>query len=151
MSTVATIYLKPNKRQSCHHIETSPLIWRENQLTGFYLKTTLVLHELICITAGSWSIGSFSWLSNTCIRVSQRSVKILFQEAATGNVLWKRCSRKFRKIDRRTPLPVSFSIKFIQKDSGTGVFLWIFWVFYKHLFKTTNPGDFYFPRFSIIF
>ena len=35
------------KRQSCHHIETSQLICRANQLTGFYLMITLTFNELI--------------------------------------------------------------------------------------------------------
>ena len=34
------------KRQSCHHIETSQLICRANQLTGFYMMTTLAFNEL---------------------------------------------------------------------------------------------------------
>ena len=34
------------KRQSCHHIETSQLICRANQLTGFYMVATLALNEL---------------------------------------------------------------------------------------------------------
>ena len=34
------------KRQSCHHIETSQLICRANQLTGFYMMTTLSFNKL---------------------------------------------------------------------------------------------------------
>ena len=37
------------KRQSCHHIETSQLICPANQLTGFYMTTTLVFNELISV------------------------------------------------------------------------------------------------------
>ena len=33
------------KRRKCHHIETSPLICSENQLTGFYVMTTLAFNE----------------------------------------------------------------------------------------------------------
>ena len=32
---------------SCHHIETSLFISRANQLTGFYMMTTLAFNELI--------------------------------------------------------------------------------------------------------
>ena len=34
------------KRQSCHHLETSQLICKANQLTGFYMRTTLAFDEL---------------------------------------------------------------------------------------------------------
>ena len=34
------------KRQSCHHIETSQLVCRANQLTGFYMMATLAFNEL---------------------------------------------------------------------------------------------------------
>ena len=34
------------KRQSCHHTETSQLICRANQLTGFYMMATLAFNEL---------------------------------------------------------------------------------------------------------
>ena len=34
------------KRQSCHHIKTSQLICRANQLTGFYMIATLAFNEL---------------------------------------------------------------------------------------------------------
>ena len=48
---VSTYYLI--KRQSCHHIETSHMIYTANQLTGSYMMTTLTFNELklpICIT-----------------------------------------------------------------------------------------------------
>ena len=32
--------------QTCHHIETSELISSANQLTGFYMVTTLAFNEL---------------------------------------------------------------------------------------------------------
>ena len=35
------------KRQSYRHIETSQLICRANQLTGFYMMATLAFNELI--------------------------------------------------------------------------------------------------------
>ena len=35
------------KRQSFHHIETSKLTCSANQLTGFYMMTTLAFNELI--------------------------------------------------------------------------------------------------------
>ena len=34
------------KRQSCHHIETSQLSCKANQLTGFYMMATLAFNEL---------------------------------------------------------------------------------------------------------
>ena len=34
------------KRQICHHIETSQLIYPANQLTGFYMMTTLAFNGL---------------------------------------------------------------------------------------------------------
>ena len=34
------------KHQNYHHIETSQLIYRANQLTVFYMMATLVLNEL---------------------------------------------------------------------------------------------------------
>ena len=34
------------KRQNCHHIETSQLICKTNQLTGFYMMATLKFNEL---------------------------------------------------------------------------------------------------------
>ena len=33
------------KRQSCHHITTSPLICLANQLTGFYMMQPLAFNE----------------------------------------------------------------------------------------------------------
>ena len=35
-----------NKRQGCHHIETSQLICRANQLISFYMMATLTFNEL---------------------------------------------------------------------------------------------------------
>ena len=35
------------RRQSCYHIETSQLICKANQLTGFYMMETLAFDELI--------------------------------------------------------------------------------------------------------
>ena len=34
------------QRQRCHHIETSQLICRTNQLTGFYMMATLAFNNL---------------------------------------------------------------------------------------------------------
>ena len=34
------------KRQNCHHIQISQLICSANQLTGFYMMTTLAFNEL---------------------------------------------------------------------------------------------------------
>ena len=34
------------KRQICHHLETSQLICRTNQLTGFYRMATVGFNEL---------------------------------------------------------------------------------------------------------
>ena len=36
-----------SKCQSCHHIETSRLIYSANQLTGFYMMAPLTFNELI--------------------------------------------------------------------------------------------------------
>ena len=44
---VCRSYIKLIKRQSCYHIETSQLICRVNQLTGFYMMVTVVFNELI--------------------------------------------------------------------------------------------------------
>ena len=38
------------KGQSCHHIETSQLICRAKQLTGFYMITTLAFNDLMYFT-----------------------------------------------------------------------------------------------------
>ena len=35
------------KRQSCHHIEIGQLIYKANQLSGFYMIATLALNDLI--------------------------------------------------------------------------------------------------------
>ena len=35
------------RRQSCHHIETSQLICKANQLTGFYMMATYAFNELM--------------------------------------------------------------------------------------------------------
>ena len=37
---------KPIKCQCCPHIETSQLIYKANQLTGFYMKATLAFNGL---------------------------------------------------------------------------------------------------------
>ena len=42
------------KRQSCHYIETSQVICRANQLTGFYMMPTLVFNELIFMLASKF-------------------------------------------------------------------------------------------------
>ena len=35
------------KHQICHHIETSQLICKASQLTGFYMMATLAFNELM--------------------------------------------------------------------------------------------------------
>ena len=46
LSTKKTIHLNELiKLQSCHHIETSQLICRANQLSGFCMMATLVFNE----------------------------------------------------------------------------------------------------------
>ena len=35
------------KRQSCHHIEISQLIYKANQLSGFYMIVILAFNDLI--------------------------------------------------------------------------------------------------------
>ena len=37
------------KYQSCHHIETSQLTYRANQMAGFYMMATLGFLELMCL------------------------------------------------------------------------------------------------------
>ena len=44
---VAEQLLKPIKCQCCPHIETSQLICKANQLTGFYMRATLAFNGLI--------------------------------------------------------------------------------------------------------
>ena len=34
----------------------------------------------------------------------------------------------------------------LKRDSGTGVFLWILWHFYEHLFYRTPPGDCFYKK-----
>ena len=40
------------KRQNCHHTETSQLIWFVNQVTAFYMMTTLAFNELLLMILG---------------------------------------------------------------------------------------------------
>ena len=44
VNTVQLINLM--KRENCHHIETSQLIYPADQLTGFYTMATLAFNEL---------------------------------------------------------------------------------------------------------
>ena len=57
----------PIKCQCCPHVETSQLICKANQLTGFYMRATLALNGLSdifsCFTHGSQS-------NNCCTRLS---------------------------------------------------------------------------------
>ena len=49
------------RRFLCHHIETSPLVCRANQWTGFYMITASVMKELICFVIKSHlAISPFS-------------------------------------------------------------------------------------------
>ena len=54
-------------------------------------------------------------------------------------VMWKSCEKvKFRKIQKKRPKET-----YCKRDSGTGVFLWIFWNFWAHLFlQNTSSGCF---------
>ena len=45
------------KRQSYYYIETSQLIWRANQLTGFYMMATLAFNELTKINTSETSFS----------------------------------------------------------------------------------------------
>ena len=47
-------YPKLLKHQTCHHIKTSQLIWKANQLTGFYMMAILAFNELIYYIAISF-------------------------------------------------------------------------------------------------
>ena len=53
---------------------------------------------------------------------------LLIQKQSPGVALKKRCSLKFSKIHRKTPVSESL---FKKGDSGTVVFLWILWNFCK--------------------
>ena len=46
-----------------------------------------------------------------------------FKKQSSRGILQKKCSSKFRKIQKKTPVPVSFLIKLQALDPGTGVFL----------------------------
>ena len=52
----------------------------------------------------------------------------------------KRCSEKFQKVHRKTPVPESAAI-LKNRDSGIGVFLWILWNFSERLFYRTPLDD----------
>ena len=59
----------------------------------------------------------------------------------------KRCSLKFRKIHRKTPLPFLVKLHasglhfFKKRDCGTYVFLWILGNFQEHLFNRAPLDD----------
>ena len=59
-SIVTDVLYLPIKCQSCHHIETSQLICRASQLTGFYMMATLAFNELR-ITANFLESFIFKW------------------------------------------------------------------------------------------
>ena len=50
------------KHQSCHHIETSPVICSANQLTSFYMMATLTFNELRYISIGPTMVLLFLFL-----------------------------------------------------------------------------------------
>ena len=52
-------------RQSCHHIETSQLICRANQLTGFYMMVTYAFNELTDVTTTCGQITLTADIRNT--------------------------------------------------------------------------------------
>ena len=65
----------------------------------------------------------------------------------------KKCSWKFRRFHRKAPLLESLFNKdaalqachFINKNSNTGILLWNFRNFYKHLFWRTSANDCFWP------
>ena len=75
-----------------------------------------------------------------------KSFSVVAQEAATRGVLWKRCSYKFHKILRRTPVPKSlFLIKlqaqacnFIKKETVAEEFSCEFCEISRSTFFTEN-------------
>ena len=40
------------KRENCHHMETTQLIYPANKLTGFYMMATLAFNELTLVANG---------------------------------------------------------------------------------------------------
>ena len=52
------------KHQSCHHIETSQLICRANQLTGLYMMLTLAFNELIRVKRKNSKSSSLIFVSS---------------------------------------------------------------------------------------
>ena len=85
-----------------------------------------------------WSVSRFSLTRNTQIfcnteRSNKTDYVSDFQKQLPKVFYNKRCSLKFWKIHRKTPVPESFFIEvaglkpatLLKRDSGTGVFLWI--------------------------
>ena len=66
-------------------------------------------------------------------RLAKSEMNAGLQKHSSGGVLWKRCSWKFRKIHRKTPVSESLFNKvaglrpatLLKKVSGTVAFLWI--------------------------
>ena len=63
----------------------------------------------------------------TELEMKKESTGCSEQNYLPGGVLYKRCSEKFRKIPRKTPVSGSFFKK--VADSDTYVFLWMLWNF----------------------
>ena len=107
-------------------------------MTGPLLSKTVSIHALSpqsynCNLKDTIT-GGFLW-----IYMSKHFFHcFISRKYAFADVLQNRYSRKFRKIHRESPLPDSL-------DSGTDIFLIIFWKFYEQLFyRTPLNGCFWF-------
>ena len=77
-----------------------------------------------------------------------RYFEFYLRKQSLGGILYKMCSKKFRKIYRKTPVPESLfnkvaalSLQLYQKgNSGADVFLWVLRNSKEHLFlQTLSP------------
>ena len=73
----------PIKRQHCYHIETSQLISRANQLTGFYMMATLAFNELICDKTSAHSLQQMNFRPTNFVigfRIRRQISLLIFSE-----------------------------------------------------------------------
>ena len=73
--------------QSCHHIETCQFISRANQLTGFYMMTTLAFNELIMNKETVILVGLsliVRWLHLVCTAVN--ILRDMYQAASFSEI-----------------------------------------------------------------
>ena len=91
------------------------------------LKSVLLYTKIIAIIPeGAWSC-ELRKISDT--ELTFLIFKAIQQKHSSGSVLYKKCSQKFRKTDRKKPV----------WDSDTNVFLSIFQNFQEHLFYWKPP------------